>query len=152
MELVVVGEVVRGGPIVRSQAHVQASERRHLHGRGACGATGKHGDGATIDRARSERAADRQRDTVGPVLAAEQQHVDHLPGGVRASVTVGQPSPQLIEAVRPPATIALLRQGDGVLQSAGLSSQQIEIVIELGAGAELAVQPLMPGDLPAACG
>ena len=83
------------------------------------------------------------------MVAAEQQHVDHLPGGVRASVTVGQPSPQLVEALGPGAAVALLRQRDGVLQPAGLSLKQFEVVIELSAGPELAVQPLMPRDLAA---
>ena len=82
------------------------------------------------------------------MVAAEQQHVDHLPGGVRAPVAAGQPSPQLVEALRPAATVALLGQRDGVLKPAGLAMQQLEVVIELGAGPELAVQPLMPRDLP----
>ena len=37
---------------------------------------------------------------VGAVLAAEQHDVDHLPGGVRASVALGQRRPQLVEARR----------------------------------------------------
>ena len=84
------------------------------------------------------------------MLAAQQQHVDHLPRGVRASVTVGQRRPQLVEAVGPRAAVAFLGQRDRVLQPAGLVVEQLEVVIELGAGPELAVQPLVAGDLTAA--
>ena len=131
------------------QPRVQAGERRRRGSSAGLRAAGENGDRATVDRAGGERATDRELHAGGSVVAAEQQHVDHLPGGVRASVTVGQPGPQLVEAVGPGAAVALLGQRDGVLQPAGLVAKQLEVVIELGAGPELAVQPLMPGDLAA---
>ena len=134
---------------MRLQARVQAGQRHGRDPPGALRAAGEDRDRAPVDRAGGERATDRELHAGGAVVAAEQQHVDHLPGGVRASVTVGQPGPQLIEALRPRAAVALLGQRDRVLQSAGLSRQQLEVVVELGAGPELAVQPLMPGDLAA---
>jgi hypothetical protein len=36
-----------------------------------------------------------------------------------------------------------------VFQSAGLAAQQLEVVIELGAGSQLAVQPLVARELSA---
>ena len=84
------------------------------------------------------------------MLAAEQHDVDHLPRGVRASVAFDQRRPQLIEAAGPRAAVALLREREGVLEGAGLAGEQLEVVIELGAGAVLAVQPLMARDLTAA--
>jgi hypothetical protein len=59
VQLVVVGEVVRGGPLVRGETGIQAGQRRHLHGWAALRPAGEHGDGATVDRAGGQRAADR---------------------------------------------------------------------------------------------
>src|SRR5437764_467142 len=117
-----------------------------------CGtrAASENRDGATVDRARGQRAADGELHPGGAVLAAEQHDVDHLPGSIRAPVALDQPGPQPVEAVRPLATIALLAERNGVLQPARLALQQLEVVIELDAGPELAVQPLMPRDLPPA--
>ena len=51
--------------------------------RGARRAAGENLDGASVDRARGQRAADGELHPGGAVLAAEQHDVDHLPGGVR---------------------------------------------------------------------
>ena len=80
------------------------------------------------------------------MLAAEQHDVDHLRGRVRAPVAVGQRGPELVEADGPGAAVAFLGERDGVFQAAGLALEQLEVVIELGAGGELAVQALVTRD------
>src|SRR6185437_16169269 len=146
--LVVIGEVWRG-TLVRRETRVETGERHRRDVRGARRAASENLDGTSVDRARGQRAADSELDPGRAVIAAEQQHVDHLPRGVRASVALDQPGPQPVEALRPTAAIALLAERNRVLQAARLPLEQLEVVIELGAGSELAVQPLMAGDLPA---
>ena len=137
---------------MRREARVETGQRRWRGGRGACRAAGEDLDGASVDRARSQGAADGELHPDRAVLAAEQHDIDHLPGGVRASVALGQPDPQPVEALRPRAPLAFLAERDGVLQAARLAREQLEVVVELGAGPELAVQPLMAGDLAAVRG
>src|SRR5690606_2707630 len=107
-------------------------------------------DGATVDRAGGERAADSQLDARGPVLADQHQDVDHLPRSLRGAVAAGELRPERVEAVRPGAAVASLRQRQRTGQAPGLALKQLEIVIELRAGAEPAVQALMARDLLAA--
>jgi hypothetical protein len=113
------------------------------------GAAGEDRDRAAVDRAGSQRAANRELDLVGALVAAEQHDVDHLAGSVRAPVASGQRGPELVEAGGPSAAAAFLGQRERTLEPTGLARQQLEVVVELCAGAELAVQPLMARDLPA---
>ena len=89
-------------------------------------AAGENRDRTPVDRAGGERATNRELHAGGSVVAAEQQHIDDLPGGVRASVAVGQPGPQLVEAVGPGTAVAFLGQRDGALQSARLVGEQLK--------------------------
>ena len=146
-QLVVVGEV-RDGPLVCIQAGVQARQWPATPPGAVCTA-GEDSDSTTVVSAGRERATDRERNRGGAVLTAQQQDVDHLPRGVRAAIAAGQRRPQLIEAAGPAAPVALLGKRHRVLKRTGLAGEQLEVVIELGAGAVLAVQPLMAGDLPA---
>ena len=77
---------------MRGEPRLDVCQRRRRGGRGL-GAAGEDRDGAAVVRAGRERAADGQRHPVGPVLAAEHQHVDHLPRGLRAPVAAGQRGP-----------------------------------------------------------
>jgi hypothetical protein len=80
------------------------------------------------------------------VVAAEQQHVDHLMGGVRAPVATCERRPQLVETRGPGAAAALLRQGERVLHAAGLAGEQLEVMVQPGAGRwvrpSLPIQPI----------
>ena len=109
----------RRGP-ARAAACAASRASRPVSGAGAVvalGAAGEDRDRAAVDaRRRRARRGRRARPARRAVLAAEQQHVDHLPGGLRASVALGQPGPQLVEAVRPGAAIALLAQRERVLE------------------------------------
>ena len=116
------------------------------------GAAGEDADRAAVVRARCERAADRELDVRGSVLAGEQQHVDHLPRGLRRSVAVGQRCPQLVKAVRPPPTLALLVQRDGPGERAGLVDQQLEVMVKLGRDPEPPGQAVVAGDRLAVVG
>ena len=109
-------------------------------------AAGEHADGAAVVRAGGQRAADGELDVRGAVLAGEQQHVDHLPGGLRGSVAVGQRRPQLVEAARPSPALALLVQRDRPGERAGLVDQQLEVVVKLGGDPEPAGQAVVAGD------
>ena len=80
------------------------------------------------------------------MVAAQQHDVDHLPRGIRAPVTIRERGSQLVKAPGPGAAAALLDQRDRMLHAAGLAGQQLEIVIKLRAGPELAVQAVMGGD------
>src|SRR5665811_1816023 len=97
-------------------------------------------------RARGERSTDRELDLPGRELAAEHQHVDHLPGGLLAAVARLDGAPELIEAPWPVTTVALLPQREEACERPGLARKQIEIVIQLSAPAVLAGQPLMRSD------
>ena len=109
------------------QARVQAGQRR---GRGLRGAPRKNGDGASVGRSGRERAANSELEPRGPVLAREHQNVDHLPRSLRSSVALGDLCPELIEASRPRAPLALLRQRDRAGQAAGLALQELEVVVK----------------------
>ena len=75
------------------------------------------------------------------MLAAEQQDVDHLAGGLLAPARVlGDLAPQLVEAGGPVAAVALLSQRQRPGERAGLARQQIEVVVQVRAGAVLAVK------------
>jgi hypothetical protein len=50
------------------------------------------------------------------VVAAQQQHVDDLPGGFRGTHPFAQLLPQLVEALRPASMLALLAERERVLQ------------------------------------
>ena len=116
-------------------------------GCGRARAADEQRDGAAVVRAGGQRAADRELDLLGGVLAAEQQHVDHLPGGLLAARALLDRRPQLIEARGPVAAVALLAQRERPRERARLAREQIEVVIELGADLMMAVQPLVAGDL-----
>jgi hypothetical protein len=100
-------------------------------------------------RAGRECAANRQGHLVGPVVAAEQQDVDHLARRLRASVTGGQRGPQLVERGRPGAALALLGERQRVLEPARPALEQLEVVIEPRRGPEAPVQPFVTRDRPA---
>ena len=68
-QLVVVGEV-RCGSLVRGEPRFEIGERRRQSWPDRLGAAGEHRDGAAVDRAGRERAADGERDPVGAVVAA----------------------------------------------------------------------------------
>ena len=76
------------------------------------------------------------------MLAAEHQHVDHLPGGLR-----GARPPQRVEALRPAYLLALLAHRHRVLKRPRLSLQRLEIVIKPRGALLPPPQPRMPGDL-----
>jgi len=83
------------------------------------------------------------------VVAAEQQHVDDLPGRLRGTDPLLQKRPQLIKAVRPAALLALLAQRQRVLKRAWLVLEQLEVVIQPRRAQLAAPQPRMGSDLPA---
>jgi len=119
-------------------------------GRGwSCLSVDQQRDRTTVDRARGERATDRQLDDLRRMVAAEQQHVDDLPGGLRGTQALLELLPELIEALRPAALLALLAERERVLQRPRLVSEQLEVVIQ-SRGAQLAAaQPRMRRDRPA---
>ena len=135
---------------MRGEARVESGERSRRGWRDRLCTAGEDRDRAPVDRAGGERATDRELHSRGAVVAAEQHDVDHLPSSVRASVATDQSRPQLVETVRPLAAAAFLVKRERVLEPAGLACEQLEVVVELGAGAELAVDPFMAGDLLAA--
>jgi hypothetical protein len=118
---------------------------------GAFGAAGENRDGATVDRARRQRAA-RTASTnwSGPCSRQRSRTSSILPGDVRAQVDGGQRRPQLIEATWPGTAAALWLSASECSSPAGLACEQSEVVTEAGAGAELAVPPLVMRDLHAA--
>ena len=75
-QLVVAGEIGRG-PLSGSEPVVQPGQRAGL---AALSAAGEDLHRAAVERAGRQRAADGELDLRGGQLAAEQQHVDHLPG------------------------------------------------------------------------
>ena len=77
---------------------------------GRVGSACEHRDGAAVVGAGGERALDGELDPAGVMLAAEQEHVDHLPGGLGAAVADGERGPELVEAARPAAAFAFLAQ------------------------------------------
>jgi hypothetical protein len=104
-------------------------------------------DCAAIMRAGGERAADGELDPLGPVLADEQEHVDHLPGRLGGAVTALDLLPQLIEAGRPAAALALLPQRQRSLERSRLALEELEVVVEPRGRLEAALQPRVPSDL-----
>ena len=64
------------------------------------------------------------------LLAGEHQHVDHLPGGLRGPVALGDLPPQLIEDGWPGAALALLGESDRPGQRTRLASEQLQIVVQ----------------------
>jgi hypothetical protein len=91
-------------------------------------------------------AADGHLDLAGPQLAAEHQDVDHLPRRLLAADAFVDCAPELIEALRPIAAVALLAQRQGACQRSWLSAQQVEVVLQLGGGTVAAGEPLVGGD------
>ena len=84
------------------------------------------------------------------MLSREQQDIDHLPGGLGRSVALGDPRPELVKAVGPLAAGALLAERDGADQRSRLAREQLEVVIQLGAGPEAADEAVMARDLSTA--
>ena len=58
---------------------------------------GENRDRASVVGARRQSATDSLLDLTGSVLAGEQQHVDHLPRGLRGAIPLGDLLPQLVE-------------------------------------------------------
>jgi hypothetical protein len=98
-------------------------------------------------RAGRERAAGGELDPCGPELAAEYEHLHHLAGRLRGADSRLDRVPELVEAVGPGAAFALLAQRERARERAGLDLEQLEVVVQLRAGAEAAPQPLMTRDL-----
>jgi hypothetical protein len=142
---------VAGGHAPSSAAGVP-HQRRGQRRRAIRSTAGEDPDGAPVDRAGRQGAANGKLNAIGAVVAAEQDHVDELRRSVRAPVAACERRPQLVEAVGPCAAAALLGQRDGILQPAGLAREQLEVVIEPGARLELAVQALVTRDDPKTVG
>ena len=87
-----------------------------------------------------------RRYPVGAELAAEEEHVDHLPGRLGSPVALVDLLPELIEAGGPATPLALLAQRERALERARLALQQLEVVVEPGGGLVAAVQTRMAGD------
>jgi hypothetical protein len=64
------------------------------------------------------------------VLTHEHEHVDHLLGGLGLADLHGDRLPELIEAFRPGAALALLVQRQGPSERARLAHKQLEIVVQ----------------------
>ena len=86
------------------------------------------------------------------MLACEQQHVDHLGGGLRGPVALGQLRPQLVEAARPLSSQTLVVQRDGPGERARLVDQQVEIVLQLRRDTEPARETIVRSDRIAVVG
>jgi hypothetical protein len=71
-------------------------------------AAGEDGDGAAVVRAGRERAADGEFDVLGPVVAHEHEHVEHLARRLRRADLRGDLLPELVEAVGPVATLSAI--------------------------------------------
>jgi hypothetical protein len=109
------------------QARGEIIQRRGLH---ASTAACQDGDCASVVSTRGERPTDGQLDLAGAVLAGEHQHVDHLPGGLRRPVALGDLRPQLIEDGRPGAALAFLGESDRPGQCARLAREQLQVVVQ----------------------
>ncbi len=108
--------------------------------RRAAALSGEDRDCASVDRARSKRAANRQLNAGWTEFPGEHQNVNHLPIGLRAADLLAQQTPEIIKRFRPMTAVAFLSQRQRTGERAGLSGQQLEIVVQARAGAELAVQ------------
>ena len=102
----------------RPSARGAARDRARYHGgrvRGSC-----------VPAASAPRTASSTR---GPVLAAEQQHVDDLPRRLRAPDALLDRRPERVEAVRPGAPLARLGERQRTRQPARLEREQLEVVL-----------------------
>src|SRR5712692_2080229 len=127
---VVVGER-RLGPVEVAQPLGQL-EQRLL--RRPLTASGEQRDRAAVVGASGERATDGELNAGAAELAAQEQHVDHLPCRLGDAVALLERVPELVEAARPAATLALLLQWQRPLQRPWLQPQKLEVVVELGSG------------------
>ena len=112
-------------------------------------AAGEHRDGAAVVRAGGQRAADGELDPARARARGRASARRPSAGRPPSARSALDRRPQLVEAVRPGAALALLAQRAASRQRAGLAREQLEVVIELRAGAEPADQALVAGDLAA---
>ena len=81
-------------------------------------------------RARCQSTTNSLLDLTGSVLTGEQQHVDHLPRGLRDAISLGDLLPQLVEDRGPAAALAFLGKSERPSQRAQLACEQLQVMVE----------------------